>query len=220
MAGARHCLAESKKNLSQDRECDPGSVACLTNTASRALGIHRHSSQSPPRRCSRSPPVKNARAPPWSANGTMTARFCLSAGAGPASARQGAARRANAQATETKRRMRQAHLGARRPTVLCLCSPKGCRGAMRGHAASIMRPCHAGVLPCLATRGDCRYTLPSFARAATFWARSSAVEHYLDMVGVTGSIPVAPTIRRPGNHRQMSLLDSLNQLRVMILFER
>jgi large subunit ribosomal protein L36 len=24
-------------------------------------------------------------------------------------------------------------------------------------------------------------------------ARSSAVEHYLDMVGVTGSIPVAPT---------------------------
>src|SRR5690606_2261316 len=25
-------------------------------------------------------------------------------------------------------------------------------------------------------------------------ARSSAVEHYLDMVGVTGSIPVAPTI--------------------------
>ena len=27
-------------------------------------------------------------------------------------------------------------------------------------------------------------------------ARSSAVEHYLDMVGVTGSIPVAPTILR------------------------
>ncbi len=25
------------------------------------------------------------------------------------------------------------------------------------------------------------------------WAHSSAVEHYLDMVGVTGSIPVAPT---------------------------
>jgi hypothetical protein len=25
-------------------------------------------------------------------------------------------------------------------------------------------------------------------------ARSSAEEHYLDMVGVTGSIPVAPTI--------------------------
>src|SRR5690606_35618743 len=27
-------------------------------------------------------------------------------------------------------------------------------------------------------------------------ARSSAVEHYLDMVGVTGSIPVAPTTRQ------------------------
>src|SRR5689334_6179429 len=27
-----------------------------------------------------------------------------------------------------------------------------------------------------------------------FWARSSAGEHYLDMVGVTGSIPVVPTI--------------------------
>ena len=26
------------------------------------------------------------------------------------------------------------------------------------------------------------------------WALSSAGEHYLDMVGVTGSIPVAPTI--------------------------
>ena len=34
---------------------------------------------------------------------------------------------------------------------------------------------------------------PCFHRAAAFWARSSAVEHYLDMVGVTGSIPVAPT---------------------------
>src|SRR5882757_9446245 len=30
-----------------------------------------------------------------------------------------------------------------------------------------------------------------------FWARSSAEEHYLDMVGVTGSIPVAPTINPP-----------------------
>src|SRR5690606_26585967 len=26
------------------------------------------------------------------------------------------------------------------------------------------------------------------------WARSSAGEHYVDIVGVTGSIPVAPTI--------------------------
>jgi hypothetical protein len=30
-------------------------------------------------------------------------------------------------------------------------------------------------------------------RKPSRWARSSAEEHYLDMVGVTGSIPVAPT---------------------------
>ena len=30
-------------------------------------------------------------------------------------------------------------------------------------------------------------------QSGRFWARSSAVEHYLDMVGVTGSIPVVPT---------------------------
>jgi hypothetical protein len=34
------------------------------------------------------------------------------------------------------------------------------------------------------------------ARAGWRWALSSAVEHYLDMVGVTGSIPVAPTISK------------------------
>jgi hypothetical protein len=28
-------------------------------------------------------------------------------------------------------------------------------------------------------------------------ARSSAEEHYVDIVGVTGSIPVAPTIHKP-----------------------
>ena len=33
-------------------------------------------------------------------------------------------------------------------------------------------------------------------------ARSSAVEHYLDMVGVTGSIPVAPTTSHPGSTAQ------------------
>ena len=32
------------------------------------------------------------------------------------------------------------------------------------------------------------------ARATWRWALSSAVEHYLDMVGVRGSIPLAPTI--------------------------
>ena len=66
----------------------------------------------------------------------------------------------------------------------------------------------------LATRKVCRYTLPCFARAAAFWARSSAVEHYLDMVGVTGSIPVAPTIQRPTErHRVMKVRNSLKSLR-------
>lgn len=33
-----------------------------------------------------------------------------------------------------------------------------------------------------------------FRQSNGFRVRSSAGEHYLDMVGVTGSIPVAPTI--------------------------
>lgn len=33
--------------------------------------------------------------------------------------------------------------------------------------------------------------------AAAAWAVSSAVEHYVDIVVVTGSIPVPPTIHRP-----------------------
>jgi hypothetical protein len=45
-------------------------------------------------------------------------------------------------------------------------------------------PCHPRGLPLYAAP-----VLPG-----PRWARSSAVEHYLDMVGVTGSIPVAPTI--------------------------
>ena len=52
-----------------------------------------------------------------------------------------------------------------------------------------LRPC-----PALPPAGIAAIRCPCFARAAAFWARSSAVEHYLDMVGVTGSIPVAPTI--------------------------
>ena len=35
--------------------------------------------------------------------------------------------------------------------------------------------------------------MPTGARSRDTRARSSAEEHYLDMVGVTGSIPVAPT---------------------------
>ena len=51
--------------------------------------------------------------------------------------------------------------------------------------------------------------------STVFWARSSAVEHYLDMVGVTGSIPVAPTSCRahPGRHRPMKVRNSLKSLR-------
>src|SRR6185312_6744762 len=43
----------------------------------------------------------------------------------------------------------------------------------------------------LASPGPSRYT----ERNSANWARSSAGEHYVDIVGVTGSIPVAPTIR-------------------------
>jgi hypothetical protein len=39
----------------------------------------------------------------------------------------------------------------------------------------------------LATLGVTRYTRQE-------WARSSAVEHYIDIVVVTGSIPVVPTM--------------------------
>ena len=35
--------------------------------------------------------------------------------------------------------------------------------------------------------------MPQSTSLNMLWARSSAGEHYLDMVGVTGSIPVAPT---------------------------
>src|SRR5262245_10780161 len=45
-------------------------------------------------------------------------------------------------------------------------------------------------------------------------ARSSAVEHYLDMVGVTGSIPVAPTSQpATERHRVMKVRNSLKSLR-------
>src|SRR6185312_650256 len=48
--------------------------------------------------------------------------------------------------------------------------------------------------PLLARRGRFGYILASLASRG--WARSSAGEHYVDIVGVTGSIPVAPTIPR------------------------
>ena len=97
-----------------------------------------------------------------------------------------------------------------------LLAPDRCGAGRARSLAHVGLPCFlmpAG-LRRLATRKDCRYTLPCFARAAAFWARSSAVEHYLDMVGVTGSIPVAPTIQRPTErHRVMKVRNSLKSLR-------
>jgi large subunit ribosomal protein L36 len=46
------------------------------------------------------------------------------------------------------------------------------------------------------------------------WALSSAVEHYLDMVGVRGSIPLVPTICVSLNrYRPMKVRNSLKSLR-------
>ena len=44
-------------------------------------------------------------------------------------------------------------------------------------------------------------------------ARSSAGEHYVDIVGVTGSIPVAPTIRNAHLRLVMKVRNSLKSLR-------
>jgi hypothetical protein len=51
----------------------------------------------------------------------------------------------------------------------------------------------------VATRASACYSPVHRSEALTAsqilgWARSSAGEHYVDIVGVTGSIPVAPTI--------------------------
>ena len=53
------------------------------------------------------------------------------------------------------------------------------------------------------------------------WARSSAEEHYLDMVGVTGSIPVAPTthsrlLPRFGDSREMPASCGLFQCVIVV----
>ena len=55
------------------------------------------------------------------------------------------------------------------------------------------RPGRSRAASALVTCADSRYRQPKPAETAANRARSSAVEHYLDMVGVTGSIPVAPT---------------------------
>src|SRR6478672_6745714 len=49
-------------------------------------------------------------------------------------------------------------------------------------------------------------------RSSHSGARSSAEEHYLDMVGVTGSIPVAPTIPSAQPHGQQTWLSGLSRI--------
>ena len=43
-----------------------------------------------------------------------------------------------------------------------------------------------------------RFRYKSLSQCMISRARSSAVEHYVDIVGVTGSIPVAPTTCKGG----------------------
>ncbi|CAK0739572.1 hypothetical protein WCLP8_1070014 [uncultured Gammaproteobacteria bacterium] len=50
---------------------------------------------------------------------------------------------------------------------------------------------------------------PTEGTATAKWARSSAVEHYVDIVGVTGSIPVAPTIVKASNLKGLAGLRHL-----------
>ena len=80
--------------------------------------------------------------------------------------------------------------------------------------------------------GSLSGTLPDWRRvdpnaaihyhSASFRARSSAVEHYLDMVGVTGSIPVAPTTTFPlcrksaGEYGCNSRLAARNEVRANV----
>ena len=80
-------------------------------------------------------------------------------------------------------------------------APPGVRSARK-------RSCESGdsseglkVASPIAPRAASVYTPPALERARRSgpwrWALSSAVEHYLDMVGVRGSIPLAPTISGP-----------------------
>ena len=69
---------------------------------------------------------------------------------------------------------------------------EGCQGAVQ--AIPPARPRGRGRPDDGGLTAACqRPRLPAISRA-TQWAVSSAVEHYLDMVGATGSIPVPPTI--------------------------
>ena len=51
-------------------------------------------------------------------------------------------------------------------------------------------------------------------------ARSSAEEHYLDMVGVTGSIPVAPTINPCRSYFAEAIASILSASLVSLTFDR
>jgi hypothetical protein len=49
------------------------------------------------------------------------------------------------------------------------------------------------------------------ARAATEWAYSSVVEHYVDIVGVASSNLATPTIQKAGNPLRLSAFLLLSQ---------
>ncbi len=68
----------------------------------------------------------------------------------------------------------------------CFSNPNDCTDCRRSkETGCTLGPEHLLALP-LASRKD---------GIEGSWARSSAVEHYVDIVGATGSIPVAPTIQ-------------------------
>ncbi len=93
----------------------------------------------------------------------------------------------------------------------CLNPRNRCFGRCAGCAAI----CRCARPPCRLR--DCGLKRPAIgvsqyaAFSAVEWALSSAVEHYLDMVGVRGSIPLAPTIPCLSVARRPHLLGSLPQ---------
>src|SRR5262249_1153882 len=97
-----------------------------------------------------------------------------------------------------------ARAGRAGPTLRFPAGPAS-RPASRTAEASALRPL-----------GFAAIRSPVFARGRGIRARSSAVGHYRDMVGVTVSIPVAPTSRSLRNHWQMSLLDSLDKFGLVL----
>src|SRR5262249_8949805 len=68
-----------------------------------------------------------------------------------------------------------------------------CQSAVQAGASARARQRGPQDARCLRRRAVLASPATSRYDGARAWARSSAEEHYLDMVGVTGSIPVAPT---------------------------